>query len=122
VRVIEGSQLEEAGLGIHADFEALEDGGAYDSIGPGSEAASGNLDEAFFEGQVSKGHRARQGDSRFACAGIAEAGQAGRDYGFQGEVAGGAGIEEDTARTGIEEEAEGLAAVDAGRNPVSGRR
>ena len=63
--VIEGGQLEEAGVGIHSDFEALEDVGAYDSVGSGGEAAPGDLDETFFEGQISEGHGAGQGDSRF---------------------------------------------------------
>ena len=79
-------------MGIHADFEALEDVGAYDSVGSGGEAASGDLDEAFFESQVSKGDGAGQGDSGFAGGGLAEAGQAGGNDGFQGEVPGCPGI------------------------------
>ena len=101
-------------MGVHTDFEALEDVGAYDSVGSVGEAASGDLDETFIEGQVSEGHGAGQGDSGFSVSGIAEAGQTGGDDGFQGEIAGRAGIQEDTSGSGVEEEAEGFAGVDPG--------
>ena len=81
-----------------------------------------------------KRHGARQGDLRFSRAGFAETAQAGSGDGLQIQVPGRAGIDHDAARAGIQQQAEGLAAVDprrdqdaglrevVGRNPLSGNR
>ena len=108
-RIVEGSQLQDARPGIHADSEALEDIGAEDAIGAGGEAVPGDFDEALFEGEIAEGHGARQGDVRFSRGGFAETTQAGGGDGFQTQVPGRAGIDRDAARARIQQQPEGLA-------------
>ena len=121
-RVVEGSQLQDACPGIHADSEALEDIGAQDAVGAGGEAARGDFDQALFENEIAEGHGACQGDMRFIRAGFAETAQAGGGDGFQRQVPGRAGMDRDAARAGIQQQAEGLAAVDPRRDQDAGLR
>ena len=121
-RIVEGSQLQDACPGIHADSEALKDIGAQDAIRAGGEAVPGDFDEALFESEIAEGHGACQGDVRFSRAGFAETTQAGGGDGFQTQVPGGAGVDRDAARAGIQQQPERLATVDPRRDQYAGLR